>query len=60
MLAFHMPMKQVTHHAGVKFVYEVCAKATYSLNNSTVKIYISTADDISKKWGFVFETQICH
>jgi hypothetical protein len=43
MLAFHMPMKQVTCHAGVKFVYELCARTTYSLNNSTVKIYSDTS-----------------
>jgi hypothetical protein len=41
MLAFLMPMKEVMYHAGSK--RQLC-----SLNNSTVKIHISTADDISK------------
>jgi hypothetical protein len=51
MLAFLMPMEEVMYHAGSK--RQLC-----SLNNSTVKINtrISTADDISKKYGRVVET----
>jgi len=58
MLAFHIPLKQVTRHACAKLC--VCATQLCSLNKSTVKIHISTADEISKRLDRVVGTETCN